>query len=58
MDKKKRKRKIESLEKRIKEHKKKILEYKGKNYALVDYWEKEIKRIEKGVDKEKQKLKK
>lgn len=46
MDKNKRLKKIKSLRKRIKEHKKKIESYAGKNYALVEYWEKEIKGFE------------
>ncbi len=33
---------IESFQKRIDEHKKKIGEYGGKNEYLIGYWEKEI----------------
>ena len=34
---------IESLEKQIEKHKEKVKEYEGKNYALIEYWEKEIR---------------
>ena len=46
MDKKKRLKKIESLEKQIEKHKQKINIYTGKDYALLDYWKKEIERFE------------
>lgn len=50
---------IESLKKRKNEHKEKIQEYKesgGKNYELVDYWEREMERIEEQIEKEEDKL--
>ena len=37
---------IESLEKQIEKHKEKVKEYEGKNYALIEYWEKEIQTME------------
>lgn len=42
VSKKKIKKLIESLDKQIKEHKEKIGDYAGRNYALLEYWEKEI----------------
>lgn len=42
VNKKKIKKSIESLNKQIKEHEEKIEEYGGKNYALLEYWKKEI----------------
>ena len=48
---------IESFEKRIKEHEKKIEGYKntdGKNYALIEYWEKEIEKFKKLKEREKE----
>ena len=50
---------IESLRKNIQEHRKKIEEYKkhdGKNYALIEYWEKEIEEREGEMEKETEKL--
>lgn len=58
MDKKKRLKKIKSLERLREEHLIKISEYKGSIYTLKPYWEKEIKRIEEEIEKEKEKLKK
>jgi recombinational DNA repair ATPase RecF len=58
MDKKKRKKKIESLEKQRKRHLKKIKDYKGKNYAVMEYWEREVKDFGKEIEKEKRKLEK
>ena len=55
MDRKKRKKKIESLEKQKDKHVEKIKSYIGKNYALMDYWEKEIERIEEEINEEKSK---
>lgn len=53
---------IESLEKRRKEHLQKIEEErnkeKNKNYALVDYWEREIKIFELEKEKKQKLLKK
>ena len=57
MDKKRRKKKIESLKKQKDEHLKKIQTYKGKNYALIDYWEKEIKNFEEEIEEEEERLK-
>ena len=56
MDKKKRKKKIESLKKQKEKHLEKIKTYKGKNYALMDYWEKEIKDFEEEIKKEEKRL--
>ena len=56
MDKKKRKKKIESLKKQKEKHLKKIEMYKGKNYSLIDYWKKEIKDFDEELEEEKEKL--
>mgnify|MGYP001585753558 CR=1 FL=1 len=56
MDKKKRQKKIKSLEKQKMKHLKKIMVYERKNYALIDYWKREIGDFEKEIDKEKKKL--
>lgn len=53
MDKKKRLKRIKSLEKLREKHLIKISEYKGPKYTLKPYWEKEIKRIEEEINKEK-----
>ncbi len=37
---------IDSLERQIEKHKEKVREYIGKNYALIEYWEKEIQTME------------
>lgn len=52
MDTKKRLKKIESLRKQIKKHKEKIASYEGKNYLLIEYWEKEVKGFEAEIRKE------
>ena len=56
MDKKKRRKKVESLEKQKSKHIEKVKSYTGKNYALMGYWEKEIERIEEEINEEKSKL--
>ncbi len=56
MDRKKRLKKIESLQKQIQKHKDKIAHYEGKNDALVDYWEKEIDGFEEQIREEEDKL--
>ncbi len=56
MDKKKRLKKVKSLEGLRQEHLQKISEYKGPKYTLKPYWEKEIKMIEEEIKKEKKKL--
>jgi vacuolar-type H+-ATPase subunit I/STV1 len=56
MDKKKRLKKIESLEIQIEKHKEKLKSYEGKNYTLADYWEKEIEQFEEAIEEEKDKL--
>ncbi len=56
MDKKKRLKKIKSLEKQKERHKDKIESYEGRNYALLEYWEKEIERFEEDISEEKEKL--
>ncbi len=49
---------FKSLEKQIAKHKEKIREYQGPKEVLIEYWEREIDRMEKEkADKEK-KLKK
>ena len=58
MDKKKRIKKIKSLEKQKDKHRDKIKEYSGKNYALLDYWEKEIEQFEVELEKEREKIEK
>lgn len=52
---------IESYQKRIEEHEKKIKGYKeggGRDYALVGYWEKEKEGFEKKKKEEEEKLEK
>lgn len=49
---------IESFEKQIKEHEKKILEYGGKKNYLKDYWRKEITAYKKKKEKLEKKLRK
>ena len=56
MDKKKRLKKITSLEIQKEIHKEKLKSYQGENYALMDYWEKEIKQFEEEIEEEKKKL--
>lgn len=58
MEKKKIKKSIESLEKQKQEHREKIEDYDGKNYALLDYWEKEISSFDNKIDELKRKLEK
>jgi len=57
MDKKKREKKIKSLQKQKEKHVEKRNSYEGKNYALREYWTKEIDRMEKEIAEEKDKLK-
>lgn len=57
MDKKKRLKKIKSLEKLLENHSRKISEYRGPKYTLKPYWEEEIERMEEEIEKEKEKLK-
>lgn len=54
--KKKKRRKIKSLEKQKQEHIEKIEDYEGKDYTLSEYWEKEVKRIDREIDNEKEEL--
>ncbi len=52
---------IDSFEKRIKEHEKKIEDYRntdGKNYTLIEYWEKEIEKFKKLKEKEQEEIEK
>ena len=56
MDKKKRLKKIKSLERIKEKHLEKIQEYKGSKYTLKPYWEKQIKIFEEEIEKEKIKL--
>ena len=57
MDKKKRLKKIKSLEKQKETHKRKIEAYKGSKDFLILYWEKQILDFEKQIDLEKKKIK-
>ena len=52
----KKRKKIKSLEKQRREHLDKIEDYEGKNYALIEYWKKEIENIDSEIDKEKKEL--
>lgn len=54
--KKKKRKKIKSLEKQKQEHIEKIEDYKGKDYTLPEYWEKEVKRIDREIDNGKEEL--
>ena len=56
VDKNKKRKKIKSLEKQKQEHLDKIENYWGKNYALIEYWKKEIENISSEIDKEKEEL--
>ena len=47
---------IESFNKTIMEHKRKIKEYEGKKEHLVPYWAKEIGKLEEGKKKKVEKL--
>ena len=49
---------IKSLERQIKKHKEKILEYQGKKDYLKDYWKGEIKNYKQQIEKLKKKLEK
>ena len=49
---------IESLEKQKQEHKKKIEDYGGKNYTLIEYWEKEIGQFDEEIKKRRRDLEK
>lgn len=49
---------IQSLQKRIEEHKQKIAEYDGKKDYLKGYWENEIETYEKQKAEKENKLKK
>ena len=53
MNKKKRLKKIKSLEELREEHLQKIAEYKGPKYTLKPYWKKEIEKIEEEIKEEK-----
>ena len=55
-DKDKIKKGIESIEKQIEKHRDKIKDYEGKNYALLEYWEKEIENMEKEKTRKKKLL--
>jgi hypothetical protein len=57
MDKKKSLKKIKSFEKLKKEHLEKIENYKGKDYTLIPYWEKQIERFDREIQEEKDELK-
>jgi hypothetical protein len=56
MEKKRIKKSIESLKKQKQEHKEKIESYNGKNYALLEYWEKEINSFNNKIEELKRKL--
>lgn len=56
MDKKKRLKKIKSLERQKEKHKEKMKEYSGRNYALLEYWEKEVERFEAEIEEEREKF--
>lgn len=53
VNKKKKLKKIGSLKKRKQEHIEKIENYEGRNYALINYWEKEIENFEAEIKEEK-----
>ena len=57
MEKKKTKKSIESLEKQKEKHREKISSYDGKNYALIEQWEKEIRSFDDKINELKRKLK-
>jgi len=56
MDKKKRLKRIEGLERAKKEHQEKVRNYEGKNGHLIPYWEGEIERIDTAIREEKRKI--
>lgn len=47
---------IESLEKQKEKHVEKIKDYDGQKSFLIEYWEKEIKRIEGDIEEKWKKL--
>lgn len=47
---------IESFEKQIKKHEKKIEDYEGSNEFIRDYWKKEIELRKKDIENAKDKL--
>ena len=51
------KKEIDSIERAIVEHKRKAGLYGGKDYALKEYWEKEIERLKKRKEEREDKLK-
>lgn len=55
-NKKKIKKSIESFGEQIEKHEEKIKGYRGKDYALIDYWNKEIEGLEKQKKKKEEKL--
>jgi len=57
-NKKKIKKAIESYQKRIEEHEEKIKTYEGRKDYLKEYWEKEIKELERRKAKKQDKLEK
>lgn len=56
MDKKKIIKAIESIKKRKTEHEEKLKIYEGKNYALKEYWKKEIKQFDDQINEFESKL--
>jgi len=48
---------IESLKKQKEKHEEKIRDYEGKNYALIEYWEKEIEKFDDEIVKMEKRLK-
>ena len=50
------KKSIKSFGKEINKHEKKLENYKGKNYALREYWKKEIESMKKQKKKKEEKL--
>ena len=60
-ERKKIKKKIEGFDRVIKEHEEKVSKYieeDGRNYALIDYWGREIERYKKAKKSEEDKLEK
>lgn len=57
MDKKKRLKRIESLERQKEIHREKILKYGSDKWYLTEYWEKQIAEFERQIREEKEKLK-
>ena len=56
MKKKKKLKKISSLREQIIKHQDKIEKYEGKDYTVIEYWEKEIRRMESEVKDEEDRL--